>query len=83
MRCSSSGFRLEDLLCETLAFGSSPALAIVVRLTLSLSRIVDEQLEFAKQIASRLTSAGIPYMMTGSMAMAVYAPPRMTRDVRC
>lgn len=42
---------------------------------------MDEQLEFAKQIASRLTSAGIPYMMTGSMAMAVYATPRMTRDI--
>lgn len=53
----------------------------MVRLTLSLSWIVDEQLEFAKQIASRLTSAGIPYMMTGSMAMAVYATPRMTRDI--
>jgi hypothetical protein len=42
---------------------------------------VDEQLEFVKQIAERLGSAGIPYMMTGSMAMAVYATPRMTRDV--
>jgi hypothetical protein len=42
---------------------------------------VDEQLEFVKQIAERLASAGIPYMMTGSMAMAVYATPRMTRDV--
>lgn len=42
---------------------------------------MDEQLEFVKQIAERLASAGIPYMMTGSMAMAVYATPRMTRDV--
>ena len=42
---------------------------------------MDEQLEFVKLIASRLDSAGIPYMMTGSMAMAIYSIPRMTRDV--
>lgn len=42
---------------------------------------MDEQLEFLKSIASRLDSAGIPYMMTGSMAMAVYSIPRMTRDI--
>ncbi len=33
---------------------------------------MDEQLEFVKLIASRLDSADIPYMMTGSMAMAIY-----------
>lgn len=42
---------------------------------------MDEQLEFLKLIASRLDSVGIPYMMTGSMAMAVYSVPRMTRDI--
>jgi len=42
---------------------------------------VDEQLEFVKLVVSRLESAGIPYMMTGSMAMSIYAVPRMTRDV--
>jgi len=42
---------------------------------------MDEQLEFLKLIASRLDSAGIPYMMTGSMAMAIYSIPRMTRDI--
>ena len=42
---------------------------------------MDEQLEFVKFIASRLDSAGIPYMMTGSMAMAIYSIPRMTRDI--
>ena len=42
---------------------------------------MDEQLEFLKQIAQRLTAARIDYMMTGSMAMAIYASPRMTRDV--
>ena len=42
---------------------------------------MDEQLEFLKQIALRLESAKIPYMMTGSMAMAIYSVPRMTRDI--
>jgi hypothetical protein len=42
---------------------------------------VDEQLEFIKQIASRLDSVGIPYMLTGSIAMAIYSTPRMTRDI--
>jgi len=42
---------------------------------------MNEQLEFVKQIASRLDSTRIPYMLTGSMAMAIYAVPRMTRDI--
>ena len=42
---------------------------------------MDEQLEFMKAIARRLETAGIPYMVTGSMAMAAYAVPRMTRDI--
>jgi len=42
---------------------------------------MDDQLEFVKLIASRLDSAGIPYMMTGSMALAIYSVPRMTRDI--
>ena len=42
---------------------------------------MDEQLEFVRQIARRLQSVGLDYMMTGSMAMAVYTTPRMTRDV--
>jgi len=42
---------------------------------------MDEQLEFVKDIARRLDGAGIPYMLTGSMAMAVYTVPRMTRDI--
>lgn len=41
----------------------------------------NEQLEFVKQIARRLDAARIPYMLTGSVAMALYATPRMTRDV--
>ena len=42
---------------------------------------MDEQLEFMKLIVSRLDSVGMPYMLTGSMAMAVYSVPRMTRDI--
>jgi hypothetical protein len=42
---------------------------------------MNEQLEFVKEIARRLDNAGIPYMLTGSLAMAVYAVPRMTRDI--
>lgn len=42
---------------------------------------MDEQLEFVKLIASRLDSVDIPYMMTGSMAIAVHSVPRMTRYV--
>jgi hypothetical protein len=42
---------------------------------------MDEQIEFIKLIVSRLNSVGIPYMMTGSMAMAIYSIPRMTRDI--
>ncbi len=42
---------------------------------------MDEQLDFVKEIARRLDSAGIPYMLTGSMALAMYVTPRMTRDI--
>lgn len=42
---------------------------------------MDEQLEFLRLIAARLDGAGIPYMVTGSLAVAVWAVPRMTRDI--
>ena len=42
---------------------------------------MDDQLQFVQLIAERLGSAGLDYMLTGSMAMAVYVTPRMTRDV--
>ena len=32
-------------------------------------------------VASRLDAAGIPYMVSGSVAMNLYAQPRMTRDI--
>ena len=54
---------------------------VVPRYDHDISCVMDEQLEFTKQIAVRLASVGIDYMLTGSMAMAVYATPRMTRDI--
>jgi hypothetical protein len=40
-----------------------------------------ELLKFIELIDARLGSAGVPYMLTGSVAMTFYAVPRMTRDV--
>ncbi|MBA2304455.1 MAG: nucleotidyl transferase AbiEii/AbiGii toxin family protein, partial [Acidobacteria bacterium] len=34
-----------------------------------------------KLVARRLEGAGIPYMLTGSMAVSYYAEPRFTRDI--
>lgn len=42
---------------------------------------MNEELELLKNIAAKLESVGIEYMMTGSMAMAFYSTPRMTRDI--
>ena len=40
-----------------------------------------EQFKVLKDVVSRLESAGIPYMITGSLALNHYAQPRMTRDI--
>ena len=42
---------------------------------------MQDQLDFLHLLAERLDGAGIPYMLTGSLAMALYAEPRMTRDI--
>jgi hypothetical protein len=42
---------------------------------------VTEELDVLRLVTSRLESARIPYMMTGSMAVNYYAVPRMTRDI--
>jgi hypothetical protein len=39
------------------------------------------ELEVLQDVCARLERAGIDYMLTGSMAMNVYAQPRMTRDI--
>lgn len=40
-----------------------------------------EELEVLRIVTERLDAAGIPYMLTGSMAGNYYAVPRMTRDI--
>ena len=39
------------------------------------------EFDVIREVTSRLTSAGIPYMLTGSLAMNYYSQPRMTRDI--
>jgi hypothetical protein len=39
------------------------------------------ELEVLKVVARRLKSAGIPYMVTGSIVLNFYSIPRMTRDI--
>jgi len=40
-----------------------------------------DELDVLKDISEKLSDAGIPFMLTGSMAMNYYAQPRMTRDI--
>jgi hypothetical protein len=40
-----------------------------------------EELEVLKIVSQRLESARLPFMLTGSFAMAYYGRPRMTRDL--
>jgi len=42
---------------------------------------MSEELEVLKMVCQRLKAAGIPYMITGSIATNVYTIPRMTRDI--
>ena len=42
---------------------------------------MNDELSILFDVIKRLDQATIPYMVTGSMAMAFYATPRMTRDV--
>lgn len=39
------------------------------------------ELDVLQDAATRLERAGIPYMLTGSIALSYYAQPRMTRDI--
>ena len=39
------------------------------------------ELDVLKIVSDRLTAQGIPFMLTGSFALAYYATPRMTRDL--
>lgn len=42
---------------------------------------MNSELEVLRDVVARLESGAIPYMLTGSVAMSVYAEPRMTRDI--
>ncbi len=42
---------------------------------------MSEELDLLIVVAERLDAARIPYMLSGSTAMNVYAEPRMTRDI--
>jgi hypothetical protein len=39
------------------------------------------EIDVVRDSSHRFEQAGIPYMLTGSMAMNYYAQPRMTRDI--
>jgi hypothetical protein len=45
------------------------------------SRSVSDELDVLKSVTAQLDGAGIPYMVTGSMAANFYTVPRMTRDI--
>lgn len=40
-----------------------------------------DQLSVLKLVTTRLDAAGVPYMITGSIASGHYAHPRFTRDI--
>jgi len=40
-----------------------------------------DQISLLESVAGRLESAGIPYMLTGSIAASHYGRPRFTRDI--
>ena len=42
---------------------------------------MNEEFEVLKTVSGRLEQAGIPYMLTGSVASNFYTIPRMTRDI--
>jgi hypothetical protein len=42
---------------------------------------MSDQLDVLKLVATRLNSAAIAYMVTGSIAASHYGPPRFTRDI--
>lgn len=41
----------------------------------------NSQLIILQDVADKLTSAGIEYMVTGSVASFIYGMPRMTHDI--
>jgi hypothetical protein len=43
--------------------------------------MIQTELDVLRDVSERLTSSGVSFMLTGSMAMNYYAQPRMTRDI--
>jgi len=43
--------------------------------------MLENELDILRDVSQRLDSAGIAFMLTGSVAMNYYAQPRMTRDI--
>jgi hypothetical protein len=43
--------------------------------------MIETELDVLRDVSRRLESAGISFMLTGSVAMNFYAQPRMTRDI--
>jgi len=43
--------------------------------------MIQTELDVLRDVSERLTSGGVAFMLTGSMAMNYYAQPRMTRDI--
>jgi hypothetical protein len=43
--------------------------------------MIETELDVLRDVSRRLESAGILFMLTGSVAMNYYAQPRMTRDI--
>jgi hypothetical protein len=43
--------------------------------------MIRTELDVLRDVSQRLTSGGVTFMLTGSMAMNYYAQPRMTRDI--
>lgn len=42
---------------------------------------MSDQLDVLKLVTGRLDAAGLPYLITGSIASGFYGQPRMTRDI--
>ena len=42
---------------------------------------METEIDILKDVVKKFETLGIPYMLTGSMAMTYYAQPRMTRDI--
>ncbi|HYL98723.1 MAG TPA: nucleotidyl transferase AbiEii/AbiGii toxin family protein [Blastocatellia bacterium] len=43
--------------------------------------MIGNEIDLLRDVSARLQTAGIEFMVTGSMAMSFYAQPRMTRDI--